>query len=150
MAKMTASFSRATASTTLSIGSWVADATRPRRLRLSFASFGSAATPADQTYVFQVGLVTAAGTSTAVTPRNFDGASATTESDAGENHSVDATYSGEPFVYTPCHQRNTLVIYFPEGGEPVSPATASNGFGFKTPVSTGTAAVDVTAHVIEE
>jgi hypothetical protein len=127
----------------LSVGSVVADATRPRRGKIFFFSCGCEGAPADNAFLWQVGRITAAGTSTSVTPKPLDPADAATESDAGENHTVEATYTaGENLLSFPVHQRATFKWEAPPYGELVYPATASNGFGVKTPTM---AALTITA-----
>jgi len=124
-------------STTLSIGSWVADATRPRRLKFYSLLFGSEATPADVGIYFVADRCTAAGTSTAVTPRPLDPGDAATESDAGESHTVDPTYSTTAVFAVSCNQRGGFIWTAAPGRELVTPATASNGLGFRTPTLNG-------------
>ena len=149
MAKMSVPLRR-TASTTASVGSVTADATRPRRFRLYDILVGSEASPADNAFLYTVQRCTAAGTSTAVTPRNLDPASATTEMDAGENHTVEPTYTASAeLLFIPVNQRATMRWVAAPGGELVFPATASNGFGVETP-SAGTVVVSVTCYVDEE
>ena len=151
MAKYAADFVR-TASTSASVGSWVADATRPRRLKFLHLIFGCSTTPADQQLVLTVQRCTAAGTSTGVTPQPLDPADAATESDAGENHTVEPTYTASAILLNVgLHQRNTLVWYAPPGGELVTPATASNGLGFQTDtISSGTPGVVLQAIAEEQ
>jgi hypothetical protein len=127
---------RRTASTTASLGSVTADATRPRRIKLYYVSFGSEATPADNAFLYRVRRCTAAGTSTAVTPTALDPADAATEQDAGENHTVEPTYtSGSEQLVVPLHQRATFQWTAGQGREIVIPATAANGLGVETPTS---------------
>ncbi len=135
MAKYAAEFND-TISTTTSIGTWVADATRPRRLKFLSVRLGVTTTPTDHGAQFLMDRVTAAGTNTAVTPRPLDPADAATESDAGENHSAEPTYSTQPMISEGFHFRAGLVWFAPPGCEPITPATASNGMGMKTPVIT--------------
>ena len=71
MAKYAVDLQR-TASTTGSLGSWVADATRPRRLKFYDIMFGSEATPADAAILWTIQRCTAAGTGTGVTPQALD------------------------------------------------------------------------------
>jgi hypothetical protein len=152
MANYAAEMNR-TSSTTASVGSWVADATRPRRLKLYQLVIGASATPADATLEWTVTRCTAAGTSTAVTPQPLDPADAATESDAGENHTVEPTYTAATNMLTlPVNQRATYTwSALSENKMIVTPATASNGFGLQTDtISTGTPAVSAVAHVEEQ
>lgn len=151
MANYSSDFQR-TASTTASLGSWVADATRPRRLKLYDLTMGSEATPADAALLWTLQRCTAAGTSTAVTPQPLDPADAATESDAGENHTVEPTYTaGAILLNIALNQRATFRWVAAPGGELVFPATASNGFGIQTDtISTGTPVITATAHAQEQ
>jgi hypothetical protein len=141
-----------TASTTASLGSMTADATRPRRLRVYDIMFGSEATPADAAILWTIRRCSAAGTSTAVTPQNLDPASATTEYDAGENHTVEPTYTANAILLNvPLNQRATFRWVAAPGGELVMPATANNGFGIETDtISTGTPIITSQVHADEE
>lgn len=141
---------RRTASTTASVGSITADATRPRRFRLTEVNVGSEASPADNAFLYVFQRCTAAGTSTSVTPRNLDPASATTEMDAGQNHTVEPTYTASTeLLFLPINQRATFRWVAAPGMELVFPATASNGFGVQTPTSSAVV-VSVTCLVNEE
>lgn len=132
-----------TASTTASLGSITADATRPRRFRLYDLVLGSEASPADNAFLYVLQRCTAAGTSTGVTPRNLDPADATTELDAGQNHTVEPTYTaGATLLDVALNQRATFRWVASPGGELVFPATASNGMGIQTPTAS---AVTITA-----
>lgn len=141
-----------TASTTASLGSLTADATRPRRLRVYDAIIGSEATPADAAILWSFRRCSAAGTSTGVTPQNLDPASATTEYDSGTNHTIEPTYTASAFLLNiPLNQRATFRWVAAPGGELVMPATASNGFGIETDtISTGTPIITATIHADEE
>lgn len=141
-----------TASTTASLGSMTADATRARRLRVYDVMIGSEATPADAAILWTIRRCSAAGTSTGVTPQNLDPASATTEYDAGENHTIEPTYTaGAILLNMPLNQRATYRWVASPGGELVMPATASNGFGIETDtISTGTPVITSTIHADEE
>jgi hypothetical protein len=141
-----------TASTTATLGTMTADATRPRRLRVYDAIVGSEATPADAAILWTFRRCTAAGTSTGVTPQNLDPASAATEYDAGENHTIEPTYTaGAILLNIALNQRATFRWVAAPGGELVMPATASNGFGIETDtISTGTPVITATVHADEE
>lgn len=144
MAKYAVEFNR-TASTTASLGSITADATRPRRGKIYDLILGSEGSAADNAFKYIVQRVTAAGTSTAVTPFPLDPADAATESDAGENHTIEPTYTANAVLLAiGLNQRATFRWVAAPGGELVYPATASNGFGIQTPTS---AAVAITATV---
>ncbi len=139
-----------TGSTSASTGSITADATRPRRFKVFDAIFGSEASPADNPFLWRVARVTAAGTSTGVTPQPLDPADAATEMDAGENHSIEPTYTaGQILLHVPLNQRATFRWVASPGKELVAPATASNGVGIISPVGSAVI-VTVQTHVEEQ
>lgn len=149
MAKNAVELTR-TASTTASLGSITADATRPRRIRIYYCMIGSGATPAENAFEMRIRRITAAGTSTAVTPVALDPASAATEFDAGENHTVEPTYTANSELHAMAfNQRSTVQWYAPPYGELVIPATASNGVGFDTPTA-ATVSIRAMIHADEE
>ena len=149
--KFSTDFQR-TASTTACLGALTSDATRPRRLRIYDIILGSEATPADAAILWTVRRCSAAGTSTAVVPQNLDPADATTEYDAGENHSIEPTFTAAAILLNvPLNQRATFRWVAAPGGELVMPATASNGFGIETDtISTGTPVITATCHAEEQ
>jgi hypothetical protein len=135
-----------TASAVASLGSIVADATRPRRGELYDIMFGSEAAPADNAFLYRLQRCTAAGTSTGVTPQPIDPADVATEADAGENHTVEPTYTaGAIILHVALNQRATFRWQaVRDDCRLVYPATAANGFGVQTPVSS---AVVITAQL---
>lgn len=141
-----------TASTTATLGTMTADGTRARRLKVYDMIFGSEATPADAAILWTIRRCTAAGTSTAVTPQNLDPADFTTEYDAGENHTIEPTYTaGAILLNIALNQRATFRWVAAPGGELVMPATANNGFGIETDtISTGTPVITSTVHADEQ
>lgn len=149
MARYAAEMNR-TGSTSASVGSWTADATRPRRIKIYDWAFGSEAAAADNPFLWQIARCTAAGTSTGVTPSPLDPADAATESDAGENHTGEPTYTaGAILLSIPLNQRASYRWVAAPGGELVGPATASNGFGIKTPTASAVA-ITTTVHAEEQ
>lgn len=137
-----------TASTSASLGTVTADSTRPRRGKLYDLIIGSEASPADNAFRYIVQRCTAAGTSTSVTPQPLDPADATTEMDAGENHTIEPTYTSNAILLPiSVNQRATFRWVAPPGGELVFPATAANGLGIQTPTSS---AVAITAGLFVE
>jgi len=135
-----------TASAVASLGSIVADATRPRRGEIYDLMFGSEAAAADNPFQYRLQRCTAAGTSTAVVPQPIDPADAATEADAGENHSAEPTYTAAAIIlHVALNQRATFRWQaVRDDCRLVYPATAANGFGIQTPVS---AAVVITAQL---
>lgn len=139
-----------TASASLSVGSINADATRPRRSIIYYMVFGSEATPADGAFLVQLQRCTTAGTSTAVTPQKLDPSDAATETDAGENHTVDPTVTANEIVLSIAqNQRATVVFQTLEKYGLVIPATASNGIAVRTPTA-ALVAVSATVHFAEQ
>lgn len=145
--KFSTDFQR-TASTTACLGSLTADATRARRLKTYDIICGSEATPADAAILWTFRRCSAAGTSTAVVPQNLDPADATTEYDAGENHSIEPTLTSAAILLNiALNQRATFRWVAAPGGELTMPATAANGFGIETDtISTGTPVITATVH----
>lgn len=138
-----------TVDTSKTVGSVSADATRPRRGKLFEMNLSSEAPPADNPFRWQLQRFTAAGTSTAVVPQPLDPADATTEMDAGENHTVEPTYVSAQIMFDlGLNQRATFRWVAAPGKEIVFPATASNGLGMLTPV--GSAVVVTVQNYIEE
>ena len=148
--KLAVDFQR-TASATASLGTMTADATRPRRLFVHDVMFGSEATPADAAILWKIERCTAAGTSTAVTIAYLDPADSASEYDAGENHTIEPTYTASTILlHVPLNQRATFRWVAAPGFELVMPQTASNGFGIETDtISTGTPVITSTVHALE-
>jgi len=134
-----------TASTTLSVGVIGADATRPRRGEIYDLLLGSEAAAADNPFLYVLQRCTALGTSTGVVPQPLDPADAATEADAGENHTVEPTYTAAAILLEiALNQRATFRWIATEGGRLIYPATAANGIGVATPTSS---AVVVTTQI---
>jgi hypothetical protein len=149
MAKYAVKLTR-TASTTQSLGSITADATRPRRGKLYDVWVGSHATPADNAFLYVFQRCTAAGTNTSVTLQPLDPADAATETDAGENHSVEPTYTANLILLDlAINQRASGRWVAAPGGELVWPATAANGLGIQTPTSSAVS-IMATVHFEEQ
>jgi hypothetical protein len=151
MPNFAAEFNR-TASTSLAVGTLGAvSTTQTRRGRWYDIMFGSEATPADAALLWTVQRYTAAGTSTAVTPTALDSADAAFLGNAGENHTIDATFTSSLVLLSiALNQRATFRWVAAPGGELVYPATTANGLGIRTPtISTGTPVITATVHVAE-
>lgn len=139
-----------TASTTASVGTIGADATRPRRGKWYDIVFGSEGAAADNPFRYIVQRCTALGTSTAVIPQPLDPADAATESDAGENHTIEPTYTANAILLAiSMNQRATFRWVASPYGELVYPATASNGLGIQSPTSSAVA-ITATVHYDEQ
>src|SRR6267142_6568903 len=89
---------RRTASTTASLGTLSADATRPRRAEIFDVVLGCEAAPADNAFLYILQRCTAPGTNTGITPQPLDPADAATEFDAGELNTVEPTYTANAFM----------------------------------------------------
>jgi hypothetical protein len=149
MAKYAAQLNR-TASATASLGTYGADATRPRRGKWYDLMLGSEASPADNAFLYIVQRCTALGTSTAVTPQALDPGDAATEADAGENHTIEPTYTaGAVLLAIALNQRATFRWVASPMGELTYPATAANGLGVQTTTASAVA-ISATVHVDEQ
>lgn len=139
-------------STTATWGSFGASSgTQARRIKLLYLAVGSEETPADAAIQLTAQRYTAAGTSTAVTPQPLDPADAAFLGVAGENHSVEPTYTAAAIVLNVAfHQRAGFVYYAPPGAEITVPATNAAGIGFQTDaISSGTPSSTMTVHLLE-
>lgn len=81
--------SAATAKTVVGILGSAADTIALKRIRVSFASVTATDVPA----LVEVGIITAAGTSTAFTPVQVAGSTLASSAAAGYNHTVEPTYN---------------------------------------------------------
>lgn len=125
-----------TASLTLSLGNITAPAASMRRIRVSDFMVGQEGTVGDAPTLYTVQRCTTTGTRSAVTPQPLDPADAACVATAGENHSVEPTYTANAILLNVAlNQRATFRWVAAPGGELVIPATANNGIGIKTPVS---------------
>lgn len=139
MAKFAVRMQR-TASTTASVGVVSSNASTPHRGKLYDLVVGSEASPADNPFLWVLQRTTAAGTSTSVTPTSLDSADAASLFTAGQNHTIEPTYTAGAILLTiPLNQRATFRWVAAPGGELVYPATASNGIGTQTPTSSAVA-----------
>ena len=108
--------------------------------------FGSAATPADQSFNMRIRRYTAAGTATAFTPIAADPANPAALASAGYNHTVEPTYTaGANLLSFSVNQQATFRWVVPPDEGLVCPATAANGLGLEfVVVSGGTALCEAT------
>ncbi len=140
---------RRTASTSASLGTVTADATRPRRLAWYLLVLGSEAAAADNPFLYVLQRCTAAGTSTAVTLQPLDPADPATEQDCGAVHTVEPTYTANQILLeVPLNQRATFRWEVDPERALVSPATAANGIGIQTPTASAVV-ITATVHVAE-
>lgn len=150
MGNYAAKLQKTTTSTTIGVGSIEAPAASMRRARIYFLSFGSAATPADNVFLFELNRSTTAATGTAFTPVPLESADAACVTLAKTNLTVQGTNTaGAIALSIPLNQRATVEWYAPPGAEIVIPATASNGISVNTPTAVGTVDATVTVHFSE-
>jgi hypothetical protein len=128
-----------TLSASLSVGCLTAATATLRRFKVYSMTFSSEATPAEVAVLWVAGRITAAGTSTAVTPKPKDLADAATGTVGGQNHTIEATYTaGETMYSNAVHQRATVRwIARDDQDMIVCPATNAAGLGVKTPTLNG-------------
>lgn len=120
---------RAAAATKTVVGITGATTVRPRVYEVVY---GSEAAPADQAMYVSLRRSTAAGTSTSVTPQNFDSEGPSAVSTAGENHTAEPTYtSGADMLNFPINQQATFRWVVPVEEGIMVPNTASNGLGLQ-------------------
>ena len=117
------------------------------RIRLYDFTVSAVGTPADNVLRWVVQRSTAAGTLTAITPAPLDSADAAAEATAGENHTVEPTYTTATELFdNAVNQRATYRWVAAPGGELIVPATASNGIGFQVLSPAYTGQSDATLH----
>lgn len=111
---------------------------------------GSAAAPADQANNVQLKRYTAAGTATSVTPQALDPADPSALAGAGENHTVEPTYTaGAIMLSVSFNQQATVRWVVPPDDGIILPATAANGIGAQFVIATGTALHEATFQYVE-
>ena len=115
-----------------------------------FFGLSSSATPADNAVEWIVQRSTASGTNTAVVPAPLDLAEAVALCVAGENHTVEPTFTAATEMFdNSVNQRMTFQFNANPDGELVMPATASAGFGWQPVHASFTGLVEVTVHWFE-
>ncbi len=126
-----------TASTTASVGNITAPAASMRRVRIYDVVLGSEAAAADNPFLWYLQRCTTTGTRTSFTPVSLDPADAACIFTAGENHTVEPTYTANAIVLeVAMNQRATVRwVAADRDSELVIPATANNGIGYLTPVA---------------
>lgn len=125
-----------TLSTSASIGTISAPGSSMRRIEICELILGVEGTPGDTALKLAGQRTSAAGTSTAVTPSPIDLADAACAAVAGQNHTVEPTYTSNLFmIKEPQNQRSTVRwIENPKEGI-IIPATANAGVGFQSPTA---------------
>lgn len=108
---------------------------------------GSTATPADNALEFILQRFSASGTRTSVTPAEIDSADPAAIATAGQNHTVEPTYtSGKVMIDLAMNQRATQRWVPSPGREIKLPATAANGVGLQPVHASFTGNVTATIH----
>lgn len=121
-----------------------------KRIFVDYIAIGSAATPADQANNLQLNRTTAAGTSTAVTPRPTDSADGASVATAGENHTSEPTKTSDLVLLSISPNTRSLAQWYAKAGRPlIVPDTANNGLALVFIVSTGTQLHEATMHFDE-
>lgn len=134
MARYSVSVNR-TLSTTASLGTLGQGGTQRRHRTLDIV-VGVDGTPGDTAVRYAFQRCTALGTSTGVTPQALDPADVAALAVAGQNHTVEPTYTASAILLELVfNQRSTVRWFAAPGEELVCPATASNGIGIQTPVA---------------
>lgn len=113
------------------------------RPRIQKLTLGSTSAPADAALTWLLQRITALGTTTSVTPRAFDPAfQGLNLSSCGKEATAEPTYtSGAIDWQIGVHQRQSVIVNFEAGAEPIAPATANNGYGLSVTSSSGTPSV---------
>lgn len=128
MAKYSAPCS-ATLNTTKTFASLVGGSTARRTKTIDLVC-GVDGTPGDTAVRYQFQRCTAAGTNTAVTIVALDPADSASLSTAGQNHTVEPTYTASTiFLQLVFNQRSTVRWFAAPGEEIVTPATTAAGYG---------------------
>ena len=111
---------------------------------------GSTATPADNALEWILQRYTAAGTATSVTPAKLDPGDPAASATAGQDHTVEPTYTSNEIVLDfPMNQRSTQRWVAAPGGEIVLPATGANGVGVQPVHGSFTGSVTACLHFEE-
>lgn len=135
MAKYAVTLER-TLSTSASIGSVGAPGSSMRRIEICEAILGVEGTPGDTALKLAAQRYTAAGTSTSVTPNPTDSADSACSAVAGQNHTVEPTYTANAFLLKESQNQRSTVRWVENLKEGlIIPATANNGIGFQTPTA---------------
>ncbi len=128
-------------------------ASAPRRSKIYDVLFGTAGTPADLSYEFNISRMTADdGTKTNVTPLPLDPADAAAVSLSRANFTVEGTITAtSSLFYIPINQRASYRWVAAPGSELVAPATAAAGFAAQArSASGGTAVAGASVYFLEQ
>lgn len=126
------------------------DATAVQRGSLNRMTLSCSGTPADNTILWTLQRCTTTGTMTAVTPGLRDVADGAADLVAGENATVEPTYTASTEMFdNGLNQRATLIVVYDDRNEIVIPATANNGLGMKAAHATSTVNAETTFTWVE-
>jgi hypothetical protein len=111
---------------------------------------GSSAAPADNAITWFMQRDTTAGTSTAVTPTNVDNGDPVAITAAGQNHTVEPTYTaGAILFHQALNQRGAWKLNLDPFTPLMVPPTAANGIGLYPVHASFTGAVDAHLYFCE-
>lgn len=120
------------------------------RPSIYFFTIGTTGTPADNAVIWIWQRYTAAGTSTAVTPQALDPADPASLASAGENATVEPTYTAAAILFNlGLNARATYNWWAQDGRGMKAPATAANGLGLLPTHASSTVATAITCHFAE-
>lgn len=115
-----------------------------------FLSLGCQDTPADSALEWFIQRYTAAGTATAVTPAPLGPTTTASTATAGENHTVEPTYTANLILWRMAlNQRASHTIVFDPEGALCLPATANNGIGIYANHASSTVNCSGTMHFLD-
>jgi hypothetical protein len=125
-------------STTQSVGViYTTSAVALRRIAIYDFTIGVQGTPAGLANLWQLQRFTAAGTSTAVTPTPVDPGDPASLTSAGQNNSVEPSYTAGTILASKALNQQATYRWF--AGQPdqrlIAPATNNNGIGVATPTA---------------
>lgn len=139
-----------TASASASVGHVSCPGASQRRVKVFEFVFGSEGSPADVANLWQIQRTSAAGTSTSVTPQLLDLADAAVVTIAGQNHTVEPTYTAGAVLHTVAlNQKATYRWIAAPDCELIIPATANAGIGIKTPTAGSSVAISALVYFQE-
>lgn len=115
----------ATAKTVVQVLGASTDTIVPVRIKVSFDGVTASAVPA----VVEIGIITAAGTSTAFTPVQHSGSPLASSASAGYNSSAEPTYNRIIDSFYAPVLMGTIIEWYPLGDEPL--CAISQGIGIR-------------------
>lgn len=117
---------------------------------IQLITVGCEDTPADASLVWYLQRFTAAGTATSVTPQNLGPSTTAGVATAGEDHTVEPTYTSNAILFRlALNQRASHTVIFDPDGCIYCPATANNGLGLAPVHASSTVKCSATIHYQE-